>query len=98
MWLAEGEVPFATDLAARAPGHLITEDAGRKLFDIEQMEEGLLLVVRLVTKGAWTVASTGELNHRTGSTGHTVWRLKSGKIHPVHCETIGVAVEACLQK
>ncbi len=78
--------------------HLITEDASRKLFDIEPMEDGLLLIVRLVTKGAWTVAPTGEFSKRTGSTGHSVWRLKGGKIQPLHCATLAEAVEACLQK
>ena len=39
--------------------HLITEDAGRKLFFIEKIEDGPELVIRLVTQGAWQIATTG---------------------------------------
>lgn len=76
--------------------HLITQDASRKLFDIEKMEDGPELIIRLVTKGAWTIAPTGEFSKRSGSSGHTVWRLKGGKIAAVHCPTVAEAVEACL--
>jgi len=93
VWL--DKLVFALDTKG---DHLITEDAGRKLFDIEPVEDGLLLVVRLITKGEWTIAPTGEFSKKSGSIGHTVWRLRNGRVHPTHCETIGDAVEACLQK
>ncbi|MBR0869640.1 DEAD/DEAH box helicase family protein [Bradyrhizobium tropiciagri] len=93
VWL--DKVVFALDTKG---DHLITEDAGRKLFDIEPIEDGLLLVIRLITRGEWSIAPTGEFNKRSGSTGHTVWRLRNGRIQPTHTETIAEAIEACLQK
>jgi len=41
-------------------GHLITEDAGRKLFFIDPIEDGPKLVIRLVTMGEWHASTTGE--------------------------------------
>src|ERR1700677_2769638 len=77
--------------------HLITEDAGRKLFFIEKVEEGPELVIRLVTKGEWQVAPTGVYGKLSGSTGLTVWALKQGKPHPTHCATIAEATQLCLR-
>jgi type III restriction enzyme len=78
-------------------GHLITEDAGRKLFFIEKVEDGPELVIRLVTKGAWQVAQNGVYGKLSGSDGFTVWALKQGKPHPTHCATIADAAELCLR-
>ncbi len=77
--------------------HLITEDAGRKLFFIEKLEDGPELVIRLVTKGQWQVAQNGVYGKLSGSTGFTVWALKQGKPHPNHCATIGEAAQLCLR-
>jgi len=77
--------------------HLITEDAGRKLFFIEKVEDGPELVIRLVTKGQWQVAQNGVYGKLSGSTGFTVWALKQGKPHPTHCATIGEAAQLCLR-
>ena len=77
--------------------HLITEDAGRKLFYIEKIEEGPELVIRLVTLGEWEVAANGVYGKRSGSTGHTVWMLKQGKPFPTHCKNAVEAVQLCLR-
>lgn len=62
-------VPLAWRLSALPLGgsipakgdHLITEDAGRKLFFIDLIEDGPELVIRLVTKGEWHASTTGSL-------------------------------------
>jgi type III restriction enzyme len=77
--------------------HLITEDAGRKLFYIEKIEEGPELVIRLVTEGEWEVASNGVYGKKSGSTGHTVWMLKQGKPNPTHCKNATEAAQLCLR-
>ena len=77
--------------------HLITEDAGRKLFFIEKVEDGPELVIRLVTKGEWQVAQNGVYGKLSGSNGFTVWALKQGKPHPTHCATIAEAAQLCLR-
>jgi type III restriction enzyme len=77
--------------------HLITEDAGRKLFFIDQIEDGPELVIRLVTKGEWHTSGTGEYGSISGSTGYSVWMLRQGKSHPTHCSNIAEAVEVCLR-
>jgi type III restriction enzyme len=77
--------------------HLITEDAGRKLFFIDPVEDGLKLVIRLVTKGEWHASGTGEYGSISGSAGHSVWMLRQGKPHPFHCANITAAIELCLR-
>ncbi|MHB0680185.1 hypothetical protein ACX4MY_13930, partial [Roseomonas mucosa] len=77
--------------------HLITEDAGRKLFYIEKVEDGPELVIRLVTKGEWQVAQNGVYGKLSGSAGFTVWALKQGKPHPTHCATLNGAAQLCLR-
>jgi type III restriction enzyme len=77
--------------------HLITEDAGRKLFFIDKMEEGPELVIRLVTEGAWHIAPTGQYGKITSSEGYPVWMLRQGKPYPFHCANITKAVERCLR-
>jgi type III restriction enzyme len=77
--------------------HLITEDAGRKLFFIEKIEDGLELVIRLVTEGAWQIAATGQYSKISSSSGYSVWALRQGKPYPIHCSNIGEAVELCLR-
>jgi len=77
--------------------HLITEDAGRKLFYIEEIEEGPELVIRLVTEGEWEIAANGVYGRKSGSTGHTVWMLKQGKPFPTHCRNASEAVQVCVR-
>jgi type III restriction enzyme len=74
--------------------HLIVEDAGRKLFFIESTGRGTKLTIRLVTQGQWH-AKSGEIGKLAGSDGYSVWSLKNGKPHPVHCRNIAAAVQAC---
>jgi type III restriction enzyme len=76
--------------------HLITEDAGRKLFFIEKVEDGAELVIRLVTRGEWQVAN-GVYGKLSGSPGFTVWALKQGVPHPTHCSTVAEAAQLCLR-
>ena len=76
--------------------HLITEDAGRKLFFIDKVEDGPELVVRLVTRGQWQVSS-GVYGKLSGSRGFTVWALKQGMPHPTHCGTVAEAAQLCLR-
>lgn len=73
--------------------HLIVEEAGRKLFFIEKVAAGPELVIRLVTEGKWD-SSFSKLN---GSTGYTVWSLKQGKVHALHCSDAAATVQACLR-
>ncbi len=75
--------------------HLIVEDAGRKLFFIEQMEPGTELVIRLVTEGKWEIRG-GEFSKDSGSTGYSVWYIKQGKIQATYCKTAVESVNACL--
>ncbi|MNK66052.1 hypothetical protein D3C87_853660 [compost metagenome] len=77
--------------------HLITEDAGRKLFYIEKIEDGPELVIRLVTRGEWQVSQNGVYGKLSGSEGFTVWALKQGKPHPMRCATIAETVQLCLR-
>jgi hypothetical protein len=77
--------------------HLITEDAGRKLFFIDAIEDGLELVIRLVTKGEWHASGTGEYGSISGSAGFSVWMLRQGKPHLLHCANIAAAIELCLR-
>jgi type III restriction enzyme len=76
--------------------HLITEDAGRKLFFIDKVEDGPELVIRLVTKGKWQVAN-GVYGKLSGTLGFTVWALKQGIPNPTHCNTIAEAAQLCLR-
>jgi type III restriction enzyme len=75
--------------------HLIVEDATRKLFHIESVGRGPKLEIRLVTQGEWHAKP--EIG-KIASEGYTVWSLKNGKPHPVHCRSIAKAVEACIQR
>lgn len=75
--------------------HLIVEDAGRKLFHIEAVSPGVVMSVRLVTDGHWTV-SNGMPAKLKGKTGFTVWDLKQGKLHPNPCKDAAAAAKACL--
>lgn len=76
--------------------HLITDDANRKLLHIRPVEEGYAdLVLRLVTEGKWGIEA-GYPKLLDKSDGFTVWILRHGKPHPVHCENAVSTVEACL--
>lgn len=72
--------------------HLITEDAGRKLFYIDKVGKGPALKIRLVTQGKWRKDITKENNQ-----GYTVWLLKHGKPFPIPCVTADEAVKECLK-
>jgi type III restriction enzyme len=75
--------------------HLIVEDAARKLFYIPQIEDGVKLVVRLVTEGEWHVKA-GVPERRPGPAEFTVWRWKQGKLHAKPCGNASEAVRECL--
>jgi type III restriction enzyme len=75
--------------------HLILEDAARKLFAIDKIEDGPELVVRLVTEGEWRIRNS-EFQRVPGSDGYTVWRLKQGKIHATPCMNALEAVKECI--
>ncbi|MDF0554446.1 DEAD/DEAH box helicase family protein [Kamptonema sp. UHCC 0994] len=77
--------------------HLITQDAARKLFYINKIEDGPELIVRLVTQGEWNITQTGELVTVKGNSGYTVWRQKQGKLSTKHCKEAVEAVESCLE-
>ena len=74
--------------------HLIYEESNRKLFDIEKIEDGTELLVRLVTEGKWDAR---QMTRDPTSTGYSVWSLKHGKPHALHCRTAVEAVQACLE-
>lgn len=76
--------------------HLINEDAGRKVFSIDKMEEGAELVIRLVTEGRWQ-APTGRYGKLSGSEGYTVWMLRQGRPQGIHCPDVAAAVDVCLR-
>lgn len=50
------------------------------------------VVIRLVSEGQYD-----EYVTRKSTTGYTVWSLRAGRPHPNCCDTIGEAVEACVQ-
>jgi type III restriction enzyme len=75
--------------------HLITSDAGRKLFHIEAVAPGPKVSIRLVTEGRWVVAN-GLPSKEKGKSGYTVWSLKQGKLHTTPCDDAAAAVQACL--
>lgn len=72
--------------------HLIVEDAGRKLLFVNKVGSGPDLVIRLVTQGKWN-----DRFEKLGRDGYSVWSLRNGKPHPVHIDTAGRAVAACLR-
>lgn len=72
--------------------HLIVSDAGRKLLHMKKLGNGPNLVVRLVTEGEWS----SEIS-KIGNDGFTVWTLRNGRVHPVHCGAINDAVRVCLE-
>ncbi|MFZ1746161.1 MAG: DEAD/DEAH box helicase family protein [Nitrospirales bacterium] len=72
--------------------HLIKEDAGRKLFFVEQVGTGSEVVIRLVTQGTWT-----DKIDKTNKLGFTVWTLRNGKPHPAHANNVSEAIQLCLQ-
>lgn len=76
--------------------HLINKDADRKLFQIEKVEDGPELILRLVTEGEWHVRQDGQFAKATGSKGFTVWLLRQGKLHTVHCKDAKAAVKECV--
>ncbi|MGO9021701.1 MAG: hypothetical protein ACLQVJ_25475 [Syntrophobacteraceae bacterium] len=76
--------------------HLISEDSARKLFDIEKVENGPELLVRLVTEGKWSITQTGQVSKQT-PIGYTVWVFKNGRIATINCSNINSAVSACLK-
>lgn len=76
--------------------HLITDDSKRKLFYIKQAEPGQPeLVIRLVTEGKWNVVGRAP-NSVDKKDGYTVWTLRNGLLHPIHCKDVGEAVERSL--
>jgi type III restriction enzyme len=75
--------------------HLIVEDAGRKLFHIDAVSPGPKVSIRLVTEGHWDVVN-GTPSKAKGKSGYTVWNLKQGKLHAVHCKNGAAAALACL--
>jgi type III restriction enzyme len=77
--------------------HLINEDAGRKVFSIDKMEEGPELVIRLVTEGRWQSSPTGLFGKISGTDGYTVWMLRQGRPHGIHCANVSAAVDVCLR-
>lgn len=75
--------------------HLIVEDATRKLFHIEQIENGPELIIRIITEGKWDVGRGGQFIKESPD-GWTVWTIKQGKFHPSHMQNATAAVQACL--
>jgi hypothetical protein len=53
---------------------LLNGDARRKLFDIHSTGERSRIVLRIISKGNWNIASSGQLGKK-GPDGYTVWRL-----------------------
>lgn len=72
--------------------HLIVQDAMRKLFHIKKIGDGPELVIRLVTRGEWNARDF----EKTSDLGFTVWSLKQGKLHALHCNSATKAAEACM--
>jgi type III restriction enzyme len=76
--------------------HLITRDAVRKLFFIEQIEDGPEILIRLITEGKWE--SHGGIPTRVKDTsGYSVWSLRQGKPASVYCEDASEAAQQCLR-
>src|SRR5205814_1459298 len=68
--------------------HLINEDAGRKVFSIDKMEDGPELVIRLVTQGRRQASPTGLYGKISGSERARAHALARG--HPGRVEGQGI--------
>lgn len=75
--------------------HLISEDSRRKLFDIDSTGDRPRIVLRLITKGRWNIAASGQVG-KNGEDGYTVWRWASGRLNASHCDDSKAAVSAAL--
>ncbi|NBJ09329.1 DEAD/DEAH box helicase family protein [Microvirga arsenatis] len=75
--------------------HLISEDARRKLFDIDSTGDRPRIQVRLITEGRWNIASSGQIGS-SGREGYTVWRWVSGRLGTTHVPDTKTAVETAL--
>jgi type III restriction enzyme len=75
--------------------HLLSEDARRKLFDIDGTGGRARIVVRLVSEGQWHIAQSGQIGKR-GEDGYTVWRWINGRLSPALCPGQKEAVECAL--
>lgn len=91
VWIEKDKYVIAIDTKG---DHLIIDDSSRKLFQIQKVEDGPELVVRLVTEGEWHVQNN-EIS-KIGSSGFTIWSLKQGRLSTTHCAIITEAVKACL--
>jgi type III restriction enzyme len=76
---------------------LFNEDAGRKVFSIDKMEEAPELVIRLVTEGGRQSSPTGLFGKISGTDGYTVWMLGQGRPHGIHCPNVSAAFDVCLR-
>lgn len=73
--------------------HLIQTDSERKLFYIENVcSEGLKLEIRLISEYKYN--DKGEIIEKTG---YTVWKVKQGKVAPIHCNTLEDTINACFK-
>ncbi|TPG48462.1 hypothetical protein EAH75_08345 [Rhodanobacter glycinis] len=85
-----GKKVFCLDTKGK---HLLSDAVARKLFDIQDPDTGkVALHVRLISEGKQT-----SLGSKASGGGYTVWKMKSGSVHPVHVESMDKAVAACLK-
>lgn len=72
--------------------HLLARDSGIKLLDIRDESKARRVVVRLFTKGKWK-----DQANRLSKDGHTVWLLRSGKLHGRHFSALTDAVDFAVE-
>ncbi len=87
-WSSDGQAVFGIDTKGK---HLLTDDAERKLLDVDQIGSGLKFYIRFVSEGEWS--REGE---QISKQGLSVWLLRNGRPHPIPCVDAAAAVECCL--
>jgi type III restriction enzyme len=74
--------------------HLIVEEAGKKIFYIENGSnhlDGRIKIV-LLTRGKWD-----DNYNKESQEGYAVWKLINGKVKPKNCDSIQKAIKECLK-
>ncbi|SEV85344.1 DEAD/DEAH box helicase family protein [[Clostridium] fimetarium] len=73
--------------------HLIQTDSERKLFSIDKACDGPDLEIRLISEKKYN--DKGQV---IDINGYTVWKIKQGKVQPVHCDALDETIKICIDK
>lgn len=72
-------------------GHLVNNDAGKKLLDIKDENGNTKIHVRLISEGQWESEDSQK-----SQDGYCVWMIRSGRPRPRNCHTIEEAIRVSL--